>query len=352
MAFKFPWSRRASNERLVISWTGQALAFVLARQTADGQHEVLQFGVLRRGAANMADFAHRVQGLGLKARVAHVMLWPDQYQLLQIDTPATPANEMRAAARYQIQEKLDAQVDEITLDVMRVGDAKQQGAGYLFVVVATDAVVREMLEFGKAMGWTVPVIDIQETAQRNLQNGWAARDGSANRAHAALVVHEGRMAVLTICANDELFYTRRFELPSRFWAIPWVSGADLYADHANAFAPVDEYVPDYAYAVSDTEMEADLGEEDAQAQHFVLEVQRSLDGWSRSWSNMPLSNLHVYAGERSDELAKWLNAQLGQTVLPLDVAGMFPGFDRGSAADQAYCLPLLGVLLRPEVRKP
>lgn len=352
MAFKFPWSRRVSNDRLVVSWSGQTLAYVLARQTTEGLHEVLQLGVAHQGSESLTDFFHQLQGLGLKGLDAHIMLWPEQYQMLQIDAPAVPPEELRLAARYQIREMLDSHVDEVTLDVMRVGDGQQQGVGYLFVVAATNAVVRGILDLSDALHWTVPVIDIQETAQRNLQNALAARDGYAHRAHAALVLQEGHQAVLTICANDELFYTRRFELPARFLAAPWEHGPELHVNQPDTFTPVGEYVPDYTYALPVSLLAtATVSEDDAKAQHFVLEVQRSLDVWSRSWSSMPLFNLRVYAGERTDELAKWLAVQLGQTVLPLDVAAMFPGFEAASLCDQSQCLPLLGVLLRTEVRK-
>lgn len=351
MAFKFPWSRRTENDRLVASWTGDTLAFVLSRQTKKGLNEINKLGVLHRGSESFGDFLHRVRGLGLKGLDAQIMLVPEQYQMLQIDAPVTPSYELRLAARYQIREMLDSHVDEITLDVMRVGDSQHQGKSYLFVVAATNAVVLKVLEFGNSMSWTVPVIDIQETAQRNLQNALAAREGYSNKAHAALVLQEGRLAVLTICANDELFYTRRFELPTNFLATPWVYGPDLYTEENNSFTPIDEYIPDYSNPLpADQKGETFVSEDDAKVRHFVLEVQRSLDVWSRSWSSMPLFNFRVYAGERSDELAKWLGVQLGQVVFPFDVAAIFPGFDAASFGDQSYCLPLLGILLRTEVR--
>jgi MSHA biogenesis protein MshI len=88
--------------------------------------------------------------------------------------------------------------------------------------------------------------------------------------------------------------------------------------------------------------------DDDKAQRLVVEVQRSLDVWDRTWSSLPLSGLRVYAGERSAELATWLARQLGQTVVALDVAELFLGFDAAPLADQGLCLPLLGVLLRHE----
>jgi len=347
----------------VVSWSGQTLAYVLARAGADGTHQVLKFGVERQGADGMDGFVHRLQALGLNGHNVCVMLRPDQYQLLQIDTPAVAPEELRSAARYQIRELLHTHVDDVTLDVMLVGDGTQKGAGHLFVVAATNALVRGVLELGSAMHWTVAVIDIQETAQRNLQSALAGRDGRAERANAALVLVEGQQVVLTISANKELFYTRRFALPDGFLTASWGAGSAATAGSHSGFTPVDDYVPDYSVdgvsygadysdtrALSPAAAAAGAGEDES-SQRFLVEVQRSLDVWDRSWSSLPLDCVRVYAGERSEELSKWLALQLGQKVLPMDVSGLFAGFEGGAESDRALCLPLLGVLMRTESRK-
>jgi len=360
---RWPWKRQGSNEQLVVSWSRQTLVYVLARSGAGGVHQVLKCGVERQGADSTDDFVRRLQALGLKGYEARVMLRPEQYQWLQIDAPAVAPDELRSAARYQIREMLETHVDDVTLDVMRVGDGQQKGAGHLFVVAATNAVLRGGLDLGDAMNWTVSVIDVQETAQRNLQSALAARDGGADRANAALVLVDGQQAVLTIAANDELFYTRRFDLPEGFLTASWGHGDDAAAAAANAFTPVDEYVPDYSVggvsygndytgtSAAQPASQAGGSMDDDKAQRLLVEVQRSLDVWDRSWSSMPLNGMRVYAGERSDELSKWLGTQLGQTVAPLNVNVLFPGFEGGAMADQAQCLPLLGVLMRTESRK-
>jgi MSHA biogenesis protein MshI len=92
------------------------------------------------------------------------------------------------------------------------------------------------------------------------------------------------------------------------------------------------------------------GDED-RAQRFLVEVQRSLDVWDRSWSSMPLNGLRVYAGERSEELSRWLTTQLGQTVVPMDVSALFPGFKGEDTLEQTICMPLLGVLMRTVSRQ-
>lgn len=360
---RWPWQRKSSAEQLVVSWSGQTLAYVLARTRADGVHEVLRFGVERQGAEGMDEFVHRLQALGLKGHQVRVMLRPEQHQLLQIDTPAVAPEELRSAARYQIREMLQTHVDDVTLDVMRVGDGQQKGAGHLFVVVVANALVRGILDLGDALNWTVPVIDIQETAQRNLQSALAAREGRAERANAALVLVQGQQALLTISANEELFYSRHFDLPEDFLAGTWGQANDGAAGLNSGFTPFEEYVPDYSVdgvsygtdysdtRVSSSAALASASGEDESSQRFLVEVQRSLDVWERSWSSLPLDRLRIYAGERSGELSKWLTLQLGHKVEPLDVNPLFAGFEGGSAAERALCLPLLGVLMRGEHRK-
>lgn len=367
---RWPWNRESPSDQLVVSWSGQTLAYVLARMGAVGVYQVLKLGVERQGSDSIDTFVQRLQDLGLKGLDAHIMLRPEQYQLLQIESPNVPPAELQAAARYQIREMINTPVDDITIDVMRVGDDQQKGKGHLFVVAAANAVVHGVLELGAAMRWVTSVIDIQDTAQRNLQNALAARSARGEHANAALVLVEGQQAVLTFSAHEELFYSRRFALPDGFLTMSWgheseAALAPVTVDVATgSFMPVDEYVPDFGAggasygnnssgtnAIHPAGAAARVVVDEEQVQRFFDEVQRSLDVWDRTWSSKPLDSLRVYAGERSEELAKWLAARSGQTVQTFDVKTLFPGFESGSASDQALCLPLLGVLLRSESRQ-
>ena len=221
------------------------------------------------------------------------------------------------------------------------------------VVEAKNEIVREVIALGDALNWKIPVIDIQETAQRNLQSTLAKVDGRLERADAALLISDESQAVLTISANEELFFTRRLDLPQGFLAMAWGDIQDTTDDVApDAFTPVSEYVPDYANtgATGPVNSSANMGDAE-RVQRFLVEVQRSLDLWDRTWSSMPLSGLRVYAGQRSAEMAGWLGRELGQAVTAINLEAQFPGLQSVPMADQIYCLPLLGVLLRSETRK-
>ena len=336
--------RQSSKDHLAVSWSGQTLAYVVARSASGKSYKVLKFGVESQSAeaGGLEDMVRRLKALGLEGFHASAMLHPEQYQLLRIRTPPVAPEELRGAARYQILKMLDTPVDDVTIDVMRVGDGRSRGlghpAGHLYVVAAKRAAIGSLLELSDAMRWTVSVIDIQETAQRNLQNALAAgegqREGRLDRAQAALMLLDPYFAMLTVCVNGELFYTRRFNLPTGFLAGAW---NEVGADGQPAPPPL----------AFDPESDAFGGNgEDEQAGRFLLEVQRSLDLWDRIWTSLPLAGILIYAGTRSAELSGWLARQLGQSVQPMDVTTQFPGFAGKATSDEAPCMPLLGLLLR------
>jgi MSHA biogenesis protein MshI len=350
---RWPFKRKSSGDQWVVSWSGQVLCYVAARATAPGKWDVVKMGVEVQGEDSMELFVQRLQTLGLKGANAVVMLRPEQYQLLQIDTPPVAPEELKSAARYQIRDLLDVHIDDVTLDIMKVGDGQQKGTEHLFVVAATNAVIRQPMELATAMDWDVSVIDIQENAQRNLQTAVARAAGSAARAQALLVISDERQAVLTISANEELFYTRRLDLPKGFMDMTWEQADAPAVD--DGFTPVQEYVPDYngggASYGTDYSAAAPAGGGNEQAQRVLVEVQRSLDLWDRTWSALPLAGLQVMAGDRSAELATWLGREMGQTVGVLELSGLFGGLDVTAPNQRAVCAPLLGVLLRTEARK-
>ena len=354
---RWPWSRKSTpaTDRLVVSWAGQTLCYLQATLGADGNYVLGRVGVERQGADSLDLFRARLQGLAPQRGEVHVMLRPDQYQLLQIDVPAVPPEELRSAARYQIRDMVDVHLDDLTIDVMRLGDGQQKGSGNLYVVVVANTVVREVTALAQALRWPLTVIDIQDTAQRNLQTrAMQSVAGAPGAANAALMVVSDKQALFTISAGGELFYSRRLDLPEGFLAMDWSESVEIFAENAQAFTPAPEYVPDYSGATS-YDYSAGAGGFTAgagaqsdrdRAQRFLVEVQRSIDLWDRTWSAMPLSGLRVFAGARSQDLAAWLSQELGQPVGTLVVQDDAGPLGRLSSDELIACLPLFGTLQR------
>lgn len=333
MALSLPrFGRRSTQtEQLVLAWDGQALAYVQARQEAAERYRVQRFGVLRPGGNKSTDeLARQLVTAGLRGKAVRAMLRPAQYQVLQIDAPAVPPEELKTAARWQIREMVNLHLDDLTLDVLKVGDERVRASASVFVVAAPNAAIREVMETAQAARCNVDVIDIQDLAQRNLQSAQARRAGTLERANAAIVMTDDGHALLTICAYEELFYTRRIDLGAGFMQAAWG--------------------PASAMGEGSDELTMS-GAENELSQRLVVEIQRSLDLWDRTWPSLVLDRISVQAGARTAEMASWLTRELGQTVGVLDVAALFPGFEGGSEADRQLCWPLLGVLLRSEGRR-
>ena len=334
---KWPWQRRVRTDRLVVACSPDLFAYVQAQD-----NRVLRCGVERRGNDAAPAFARRVRGLALPGHAVSAVLPLPDCRLLQIEAPAVPAPELRAAARWRIKDMVDAHLDDLTLDVMTVGDGRHKANRQLFVAAAASRAVRDTAEWSQAVGLPLSVIEIRETAQRNLQSALAASRNRLAHANAALMVHDDQ-CLLTICAQGELFYARRLDWdPQALRAQPLAS---LDVD-SRAEVPVQELadrdIVDYGATY---ESEAAL---DGETPPLVLEVQRSFDVWERSWPDLPLDRLLVDAGEQSRVLADALARALTLPVEVLDVEQVFPGFGQAAGASAAATLPLLGALLRSE----
>ncbi|MCK7499107.1 MAG: hypothetical protein MZW92_57965 [Comamonadaceae bacterium] len=188
-------------------------------------------------------------------------------------------DELKAAARWHVKDLVEQRLDELTLDVMPVGDERSHGARHLFVAAARSSLIRQRVELAAAAGIELTVVDIVENAQRNLQCALAAADGLEARATAALTRHGGQ-ALLTICAAGELFYARRLEgldLKAPATVAPKLAEAD--AAGRSSCRPSSTTAPS----------RRPHDRQDADEPRLVIELQRSFDVWERTWRDLPLA---------------------------------------------------------------
>ncbi len=342
-----PFKKRPAAGQLAIA--SSADDFIYAQ--ADTSGRLQRCGHLGRGDDTPAAFAKAIQGLDLPAQQVHAVLPLAQAQLLQVDAPAVKAEEMKAAARWRIKDQVEGRLDDYIIDVMFVGDDKPRPHRQLFVAAARHGVVRELTERSLTAGLAVTVIDLAETAQRNLHSAQARREGLTDRATATLLQH-GPQCLLTVCVGDELYYARRLDWdaqaqPGAAASPGTLAAAALAAAAKPAVALESMDFVDYGAEPEDTPGHTD------DASHSVVELQRSFDVWERSWPDLPLACLWVQVGEHSHKLAALLSRQLGQPVAVLDVDKTFPELVQ-LAPDPALreaLWPVLGLLLRNETRR-
>ncbi|MDT8998753.1 hypothetical protein RQP53_05660 [Paucibacter sp. APW11] len=332
---RWPWQTRANSLRLSLRMTPELFAYVLGEPGA----ALRSWGAIWRGGDSEDDFNRRIKALGLQAGEVQALLEPPDYQILKVDSPKVPAAEMKAAARWQIKEMVEHKLEELTLDVLHVGIDVHRGQPQMFVIAAQNSALRQLNERAGALQLGLDIADIWETALRNLQSAQAKHDGLGERACAALLWRDGEPCLLCICAEGELYYTRRLDSDARLLARAIQSdkpAASLEAGLSFEAPPTDANgIVDYSSG----------GEESA----LVIELQRSIDVWERSTPDLPLARLYVVAAEHAEPLAALLQRELGLRSSALQLGEIFSGLQAGDAQQQlelAACLPLLGASLR------
>jgi MSHA biogenesis protein MshI len=325
---RWPWSSRRSTQRLVLRRAGSQHAFVLTDGLpGDEPARLLRWGLLPEARP-------------VPAGDAIALLDPADYQILKVDTPPVPSEELKPAARWQIKEMVDVDVAELTLDVMHVGGDVERPQRQLFVVAARNNAIKALTQGTAGVVEQVGIVDIWETALRNLLAAQARADDLAARACAAVLIDEDH-CILVVCAGDELYYTRRLEGDAKLLAR--ARGED--AEAAAAELPLGfEYQPGGAF-----------DSPGLQESPLVVELQRSIDVWERSWPELPLARLYVITAEHGPEVATLIQRELGQRTVALEPLAAFapdaPPPEGDARAALAACLPLLGAALRTETRK-
>lgn len=333
-----PW-RKALGQGGVLALRASADRFNWV-ELAPGKtwpREVLGLGELRRDNEDEPQWLQKLVGLGLSGSQVIALLELDDYAVYKLPAPNVPSDELKAAARWQLKELVEGKLDQLTIDVLQAGDDTRSHKEML-VFAARNAAIQRVCQAGTASAGQTQVVDVWETAQRNLQSAHAAMDGLADKATAALQLLPGQ-CLLTISSGGELFYTRRLDADDRLFE----------RATSTAREAVREEVPlGFEYMPGD---ELSFGGTESEESSLIIELQRSIDVWERSWPGLPLSRLYVLSADHAEAVARLLQKELGLRTLALLPEQLF----KGEALAQglpAACLPLLGAALRDETARP
>lgn len=239
------------------------------------------------------------------------LLAPNEYQIMMVEAPNVPLDELKTAVRWKIKDSLSYHIDDATVDVLQIpagkyGNDRPQS---LYAVAASNETVKKRIALFEKARLELSVIDIPEMAQRNI----AALYETEGRA-LGLLAFTGEGGLLTLTCDGELYLARRIEI-----SIGQLTDADetlrqQYRDRVE------------------------------------LEVQRSLDYFDRQFHHLSVERLLVSAPEAAG-LAPVLADNLGVSVEPLDLRqGMdligVPELDDSEFA--CHALHALGAALRQE----
>ena len=297
---------------LATSFSAEGVCAAVVKRRADDK-PLVQAAVMYPGRKPLAVATLEKMNRDMHAQSYRntTLLGAGEYQILTLDAPNVPPEELKTAVRWRLKDMLDFPAADATVDVIDI-PADKNGPGRaqsLFAIAArNNAVAQRQALYGEGK-ITLSVIDIPEMAQRNIA-GLMETPGRG----LAMLSFDGDGGLLTVTFDGELYLARRID----------VTVAQL----------------------ADTS--------DAQRQQYydriTLELQRSFDHFDRQFHFISVARL-VLAPTGSDGLHAYLADNLYMPVEALDLAALLD-FSRVpdllSAAGQARFFLALGAALRQE----
>ena len=160
-------------------------------------------------ALDDADIQRVARDQGLNRCECTTLLAPAEYQMMLVEAPNVPREELRSAIRWRIKDLLDYHVDDATVDVLEVpaeGGAVAK-ARSMYALAAPNDVVQKRISTFEGAGMDLRVIDVPEMAQRNVATLFEHAEGAT-----ALLSFGEWGGLLTISVKGELLLARRLEV--------------------------------------------------------------------------------------------------------------------------------------------
>lgn len=311
----FDLSRRSTQMPVsMAALPGCAVGVQLARPPGGGKPALGKVHHVISNAPATARLDMLARDMRLKKVRLALLLEGSEYQFLQVEAPAVPAEELKSAIRWLVKDMLRQPLEQTTLDVLPPPASLPPGrAQSAWVVAAGNPLLRERLLQFRAYDSQVAVLDVPEMAQRNLAD-CLEEEG---RATAVLSINSAG-CLLTASRAGDLFFTRNFEVSTRSLA-------------ASPSARRDQF------------------------DRLVLELQRSLDVLEHQYSFLPVSTLWLAPFAQCEELLGLLIENLYVGVKVINLAEIFDCSDcplPEEADRQAALFHVLGLALREAEAMP
>ncbi len=298
--------------RAVACFRGNEVLFVRLNR-AGKQLKVQTYAVKQLKELSASELAKSCSSMNTGGWRFSTLLESNQYQIMTVDAPNVPEEELKSAIRWRIKESLSYHIDDATIDVLQIPNSKKVGerAQSLYAISANNDVIKRRIALFEDAKLDLDIIDIPEMAQRNI----AALFEDEGRG-LALLAFDDNGGMLTFTGGGELYLARRFEISQ---------GQLQDADESLRLQALDR---------------------------LELEMQRSMDYFDRNFNHIAVSRLLV-ALPNSAELIERLRNNLDAPVERLDLSQVLdlsevPGLESEEA--QVDALYALGAALRLERR--
>lgn len=310
---KWPFARATREPGwLAVSLRPTELSFVHGQYAPGGASVIDRCGT-RALDGDLQGVDRLAKELGFERYQCSTLLSPGEYQLLLVEAPNVPRAELKTAIRWRIKDLLDYHVDDATVDVLEVprNPAGGERGQSMYAVAARNNLIKACIGRFDAAHIPLTVIDIEETAQRNVAALFERDDlGLA-------MLHLGEdQGLLTINFRQELVLARRIDAGIR----------PLLAQDGPA--------------------------REEHLQRILLELQRTFDHFDRQFAYVPVSKLMLAPDPGDSGLLEYLAANLD---MPVERARLSGALSFGARAElepeeEWRLFHLIGASLRHEAK--
>ena len=310
------FSRKTKNAgKLVVNVGGEgiSIAHIVQVPSAKSQVGFVKFYPINQSSVG-ASLEKIAKELHADQYQCTALLSAGEYQLLSVEAPNVPPEELKTAIRWRLKDMLDYPVEEATIDVLDIPVDKNAPVRThsMYAIAARNSLLEQRQVVFKQAKMPLSVIDIPEMAQRNM----AALLEPEGRG-VALLSFDDTGGLLTITYAGELYLSRRIDVTLQ------------------QLKQSDEYQRNATY------------------DKVTLELQRSLDHLDRQYHFITLAKLVLAPlGEGGEALQSYLATNLYMQVEILDLGTVLnitkvPDLKQPELQQRYFVL--LGAALREEV---
>ncbi|MDH5547854.1 MAG: hypothetical protein OEZ43_19930 [Gammaproteobacteria bacterium] len=138
----------------------------------------------------------------------------DEYQLLSIEAPAVPEDELLDALKWQVAEFVETPVDDLALEFYDVPSVSNIGKGrQVNVVVVKKSIIEAKAQQIKSAGLNLTTIDVPELAIRNLMNSVGLDKNGV-----VFLYISGEKSLLVFVRKSIMYFCRTLNIGSRHLA--------------------------------------------------------------------------------------------------------------------------------------
>lgn len=303
------WLRKFAPKRGVVGLELLADGMALAARNENGLFQALAVFNKNLHQEQSADEFLKgvVEKYGLESESCHLVLPQGKYQLLLVEAPDVPEEELREAIRWRIKDLISIPLENAALDIFLLPDNGSRGKRMVYVVVADKSYLKSCIELIADNGLKLKSIDIGELALRNIS--LLKEEGRAGGRGIAMIRINAGAGNVSLYQEGNLYLSRSFQV--------------------NYKGGLLEELPE---------------------DNLMLEIQRSLDYYERQMGQRPPAALYMFGENISDDkIGQELRRGLVSEVKVLQLGDYISESDDVPTELIAPCLAAIGASMRAQV---